>query len=260
MSGHSKWATIKHKKAAVDARKGATFTKLAREITVAAREGGNGDPAMNFRLRLAMDKARLANMPGDNVERAIKKGLGAGGEGVHFEEVSYEGYGPGGAAIYARALTDNRNRTASEVRAAFTRAGGNLGESGSVGWLFESKAMVTVEHVEAKKAEEVALAAIDAGADDFRTDDGGLEIVGPPTSLEKITRTVREHGLEPSNATLTMVAKTTLTLDDHAAGQTLRLLDRLEDLDDVQQVFTNADFSPSALEKYRSELTSPATR
>ena len=163
MSGHSKWSTIKHKKAAIDAKKGVAFTKLARDITVAAREGGSGDPTMNFRLRLVIDKARAANMPADNVDRAIKKGLGQSADGVAFEEIVYEGYGPGGAAIMLMAMTDNRNRTASEVRSVFSRCGGNLGETGSVAWNFESKAVVAVEECGADKAEEVALDAIDAG-------------------------------------------------------------------------------------------------
>ncbi|MBM3939578.1 MAG: YebC/PmpR family DNA-binding transcriptional regulator [SAR202 cluster bacterium] len=250
MSGHSKWATIKHKKAALDAKKGAAFTRLAREVSVAAREGGSGDVNMNFRLRLAVDKARAANMPGENVERAIKKGLGVSDSGARFEEIAYEGYGPGGAAILVKAMTDNRNRTASEVRAAFTRGGGNLGETGSVGWVFDSKAIVTVDDVDEAKAEEVALAAIDAGADDFKVEDGSLEIIGPPASLEAITKIVKAAGLEASNATIGMVPKTTLALDGGSAVQTLRLMDRLEELDDVQQVFTNADFAKEALEEY----------
>ncbi|MEX2599354.1 MAG: YebC/PmpR family DNA-binding transcriptional regulator [Dehalococcoidia bacterium] len=253
MSGHSKWSTIKHKKAAIDAKKGVAFTKLAREITVATREGGNGDPAMNFRLRLVMDKARAANMPLDNVERAIKKGLGQGNDGATLEEITYEGYGPGGAAIMLKALTDNRNRTASDVRAAFNKGNGNLGESGSVAWIFDSKAVVNIEDIAEDKAEEVALAAIDAGAEDFKAENGTLEIVGPPEALEPITEAVKEHGLEAAQASVTMVPKTTAQLDTSLAGQMLRLLDRIEDLDDVQQVFTNADFTDEALEQYGNE-------
>jgi YebC/PmpR family DNA-binding regulatory protein len=253
MSGHSKWSTIKHKKAALDAKKGAAFTKLAREISVATREGGSGDPDMNFRLRLVMDKARAANMPGENVDRAIKKGLGQGADGVVFEPIIYEGYGPGGAAIMVKAVTDNRNRTASEMRAAFSRGGGNLGESGSVAWVFESKALVSVEDVEEEKAEEVALAAIDAGAEDFKVDDGVLEVTGAPETLEAIAEAVRAAGLEPTQATVSMVPSNTIALDTSTAGQMLRLLDRIEDLDDVQQVFTNADFTDEALESYEGE-------
>jgi YebC/PmpR family DNA-binding regulatory protein len=253
MSGHSKWSTIKHKKAALDAKKGAVFTRLAREITIAAREGQSGDPAMNFRLRLTMDKAKAANMPLDNVERAIKKGLGQGGDGVAYEEILYEGYSPGGAAIMLRALTDNRNRTASEVRSTFSRAGGNLGETGSVAWNFESKAVITVEGVSEEKAEELELAAIDAGADDIKADEGNVEITGAPSSFQSLVECVKEHGLEPANATVTMIPKTTTELDVSAATQTMRLIDKIEELDDIQEVFTNADFPEEALEKYGNE-------
>jgi YebC/PmpR family DNA-binding regulatory protein len=250
MSGHSKWSTIKHKKAAIDAKKGAAFTKLAREILIASREGQSGDPSMNFRLRLVIDKARAANMPMDNVDRAIKKGTGTGGDGVILEEIVYEGYGPGGAAIMLKTLTDNKNRTASEVRVAFSRGGGNLGESGSVAWIFESKAIVTVEGIDDDKAEELELAAIDAGADDFKTEEGTLEITGPPTALQSITEMIKQQGLEPANATITMLPKTLMALDSSHASQTMRLLDRIEDLEDIQEVYTNADFPDDALNSY----------
>ena len=253
MSGHSKWSTIKHKKAAIDAKKGVTFTKIAREITIAAREGGSGDPAMNFRLRLTMDKARAANMPADNVDRAIKKGLGTGNDGLTYEEIIYEGYGPGGAAIMLKVLTDNRNRSASEIRAAFSKGGGNLGESGSVAWIFESKALITLEEIGEEEAEEIALAAIDGGADDFKVEGGTLEITGEPASLQPMTQIVKDLGKEAAQATVTMVPKTQQVLDTSTAGQTLRLLDRIEELDDVQQVYTNADFTEEALEKYGNE-------
>ena len=253
MSGHSKWSTIKHKKAAIDAKKGVAFTKIAREITIAAREGGSGDPAMNFRLRLTMDKARAANMPADNVDRAIKKGLGTGNDGLTYEEIIYEGYGPGGAAIMLKVLTDNRNRSASEIRTAFSRGGGNLGESGSVAWIFESKAVITLEEIGEEEAEEIALAAIDGGADDFKVEGGTLEITGAPASLQPMTQIVKDLGKEAAQATVTMVPKTQQVLDTSTAGQTLRLLDRIEELDDVQQVYTNADFTEEALEKYGNE-------
>ena len=253
MSAHSKWSTIKHKKAAIDAKKGVAFTKIAREITIAAREGGSGDPAMNFRLRLTMDKARAANMPADNVDRAIKKGLGTGNDGLTYEEIIYEGYGPGGAAIMLKVLTDNRNRSASEIRTAFSRGGGNLGESGSVAWIFESKALITLEAIGEEEAEEIALAAIDGGADDFKVEGGTLEITGAPASLQPMTQIVKDLGKEAAQATVTMVPKTQQVLDTSTAGQTLRLLDRIEELDDVQQVYTNADFTEEALEKYGNE-------
>ena len=250
MSGHSKWSTIKHKKAAIDAKRGAAFTRLAREITVAAREGQSGDTAMNFRLRLTVDKARAANMPMDNVERAIKKGLGVGGDGVTYEEITYEGYSPGGAAIMLRALTDNRNRTAAEVRSTFSRAGGNLGELGSVAWNFESKAVISVEGVAQDVAEDLELAAIDAGADDIKSEEGNVEISGAPSALETLVECVKGHGLEPSNATVTMVPKTLTELDVNHATQTMRLIDKIEELEDIQEVFTNADFPEEALEAY----------
>ena len=252
MSGHSKWSTIKHKKAVIDARRGQLFTKLARELTVATREAG-GDPAMNGRLRLAMEKAKQANMPVDNIDRAIKKGTGEGqGAGV-LEELAYEGYGPGGAAILLQILTDNRNRAASEVRTLFSRNGGNLGEAGSVAWIFDSKAVLTVDGLDEAKADEVALAAIDAGADDFKVEDGLLEVDGPPTALESMQEAVLGLGVETASASVTMVPKSTVSLDERSATQTLRLLDRLEELDDVQQVYTNADFPDEVLEKYRLE-------
>ena len=253
MSGHSKWSTIKHKKAAIDAKKGVVFTKLARDIAVATREGASGDPSINFRLRLAMDKARQANMPTTNVERAINKGLGIGSDGAVFEEAIYEGYGPGGAAIMLKALTDNRKRTAADVRAAFSRGGGNLGEAGSVAWIFESRTVVTVEGLDREKAEELALAAIDAGAEDFDVDGGTLEITGPPAALEPITGILKKAGVEPAQATVSMVPSTTVELETGLAGQTLRLLDRMEEIDDVQQVFTNADFTEEALANYSAE-------
>ncbi len=253
MSGHSKWSTIKHKKAAIDAKRGALFTKLARDIAVAAREGGSGDPTMNFRLRLMMDKARAANMPADNVERAVKKGLGVGSDGAALEEIVYEGYAPGGAAIMAKALTDNRNRTASNVRSVFSKGGGNLGEAGSVAWMFESRAIVTVEEVTEKQAEEIALAAIDAGADDFKVEEGVLEITGEPGALEAIIDAVKAAESEPAQASVTMAPTTTIELDSAHAGQTLRLLDNIEELDDIQQVFTNAAFTDEALAKYSGE-------
>lgn len=253
MSGHSKWSTIKHKKGALDAKRGALFTKLGREITVAARQGGSGEPGMNPRLRLAIDKARQNNMPMDNIDRAVKKGTGEGSDGAHFEQTTYEGYGPGGAAVLVQALTDNRNRTASEVRAAFSRGGGNLGESGSVAWQFDQKAVVIIENVPQETAVEVELAAIDVGADDTNFDDGTLQLTARPPELDAITQLVRESGLEPASATLAMVPNTLTALETGTATQTLRLIDRLEDLDDIQTVFTNADFPDEVLASYGNE-------
>ena len=253
MSGHSKWSTIKHKKGALDAKRGVLFTKLAREITVAARSGASGDPSMNPRLRLAIDKARQNNMPMDNIDRAIKKGTGEGSEGVNFEETTYEGYGPGGAALLVQALTDNRNRTASEVRTAFSRGGGNLGELGSVSWQFEQKAVVLIDQIAPELAENIELEAIDAGVDDVSFDNGSLELVSQPNFLEKIIRLVRDSGIEPSSATLSMMPINLASLDSQLARQTLRLIDKLEDLDDIQNVYTNADIPEEALESYTND-------
>ncbi len=250
MSGHSKWSSIKHHKAAVDARKGQLFTKLTRELTVAAHEGG-GDPAMNFRLRMAVEKAREGNMPADNIERAIKKGTGAGQGTDGYEEIMYEGYGPGGAAVLLQVVTDNRNRTASDVRTQFTRNGGNMGEAGSVAWVFEPKAVVVAQGLEQAKAEEVALAAIDAGAEDFKIEDDLLEVYGQPPDLEAMQEAVKEQGVEVASASVAMVPNNTVPLDEKVAMQTLRLLERLEELDDVQQVYTNAEFPQEALEAYQ---------
>jgi len=247
MSGHSKWAQIKRQKGVADARRGQLFTKLGREITVAARAGG-ADPAGNVRLRLAIQKARDNNMPNENIERAIKRGAG-GGDSAELQEVVYEGYGPGGAAIMVQALTDNRNRTVSELRSTFTKAGGNLGEAGSVAWLFEQKGTITVEAA-GQRGEELALVAIDAGAEDFRQDDATLEIISRPEDVESVRRALEEAGAVVSSAEVSLVPKTTVSLDEKQALQTLRLLDKLEDLDDVQRVYTNADFPDQVLATY----------
>ena len=249
MSGHSKWSTIKHKKGALDAKRGALFTKLAREVTVAAKSGG-GDPGMNPRLRLAIDKARQGNMPLDNIERAIKKGTGEGSSAADFVEVFYEGYGPGGAALLVQVLTDNKNRTASDVRTIFSRGGGNLGGAGSVAWQFEQRAVLTAESVAEESAEDAELAAIDAGADDVNFDDGTLRVTGEPADLDQLASALRDAGVEPNNASLEMVPKTLTALQSPQATQTMRLIDKLEDLDDVQNVFTNADFPEEALAEY----------
>ena len=240
MAGHSKWKQIKHKKGVTDARRGQLFTKLTREITVSAREGG-GDPAANFRLRLAIQKAREGNMPLDNIERAIKRGAGVGGEQVDYEQVSYEGYGPGGAAIYVQGLTDNRHRTVAEVRSVFNRIGGNMGEAGSVAWLFEQKGVVSAEAPE-ERLENLALAAIDAGADDVKTEGAAMEVYAPIDKLEAVREGLQSENAVILSAELEMVAKTSIPIDAGAAKQALRLIDSLEDLDDVQKVYTNADF------------------
>ena len=248
MSGHSKWSTIKRQKGANDARRSQLFTKLARELAVAARQGGS-DPEMNVRLRLAIQKAKDNNMPADNIERAIKRSVGEGGQ-ESMDEVVYEGYGPGGAAILLEAVTDNPNRTVSEVRNVFTRGGGNLGERGCVAWNFESTGVVVVEASQ-EQAEDLALLAIDAGAEDFEVDGALLEVRTSPETFERVRRTVEGANATLSRAELSMAPKTVVSLDAKEAIQTLRLLDRLEELDDVQRVYTNADFPDEALEEYQ---------
>ncbi|MFQ5924743.1 MAG: YebC/PmpR family DNA-binding transcriptional regulator [Dehalococcoidia bacterium] len=248
MSGHSKWAQIKRQKGVADTRRGQLFTKLSREIVVAARQGGD-NPETNFRLRLAVQKARDDNMPLESIERAIKRGAG-GSEGASLTEAVYEGYGPGGAAILLEAVTDNRNRTTAEVRNVFSRGGGSLGEGGCVTWIFESKGVITVE---AMDAEELALYVIDAGAEDIKIIDGSLEIHTKLEDLEGLRKALEEKNLAIVSAEVVMVPKSTVMLEEKAALQTLRLLDRIEELDEVQRVFTNADFPNAALEKYRSQ-------
>lgn len=247
MAGHSKWAQIKRKKGVVDAKRGALFTKLAREIAIAARAGGP-DPAANFKLRLAVQRAKAANMPNDNIDRAIQKATGSG-ENENLEELTYEGYGPGGTAILVSVVTDNRNRTVAEVRHQFTRAGGSLGEAGSVAWQFEPKGVITVP-VETRDPDEVALLAIDAGAEDVQVQDGSVEIQTEPSSLEDVRKQLEAQGFEVENADFAMIPKTTIELDEKTAIQALRLLDSIEELEDVQRVYSNADFSEEALAAY----------
>jgi YebC/PmpR family DNA-binding regulatory protein len=247
MGGHSHWSTIKRQKGAADAKRGQLFTKLSREITVAAREGG-GDPDMNPRLRLAIDKARENNMPADTIKRAVERGAG-GGEGANLIETTFEGYGPGGVAIILQVVTDNRNRTVSEIRTTLARNGGSLAESGSVAWQFDNVGYIALD-VDEQDPEEVALAAIDAGAQDVRTEDGTVEVYTAPTELVKVRRALEEAGLTVAAAELSMLPKNTLPLDAGSAGQVLRLLDVLEELDDVQKVFSNADFPDEVLREY----------
>lgn len=253
MSGHSKWSTIKRAKGATDAKRGALFTKLARDIVLAVRDGGGGDPDMNFRLRLAIDKAKSNNMPQDNIVRSIKRATGEGGEGKEeFEEIIYEGYGPGGGAILLQALTTNRNRTASDVRSAFNKIGGSLGEAGCVSWNFEKKGVITVETGDADKADEVSLMAIEAEADDVKYEDGVLEIFTAPENLQGIQDVLDENAVNVSSSDISLVPKSTIALDAKSSEQTLRLLDNLEELMDVQKAYTNADFPPEVLEQYQA--------
>ncbi len=253
MSGHSKWSTIKHQKGAADAKRGVLFTKLSRDIALAVRDGGGADPDMNFKLRLALDRAKTNNMPQDSISRAIKRGSGEGDDGSSLEQVTYEGYGPGGGAILLQAVTANRNRTAADVRAAFNRGGGNLGESGCVAWNFELRGVVTVDMGDEEQAEELGLLAIDAGAEDIQIDEGVLEIYSPIERLQDVQKSIEGESVAVRSAEMSMVPKTTIPLGEREAEQTLRLLDVLEDLDDVQKAFTNADFPPEVLERYQAD-------
>jgi len=246
MSGHSKWSSIKRQKGVTDAKRGQLFTKLTREIIIAVREGGS-NPDANFRLRLAVQKARDNNMPLENIERAIKRGSGDM-EGVTLTELTFEGYGPGGAAILVQALTDNRNRTLQDVRNIFSRGGGSLGESGCVAWLFESRGLITVKANE-RDPEELALEAIDAGAEDVKVADDCIEIYTRPEELVAARGALEEKELPLASTELSMVPKSMVELEEKAAVQMLKLLDKLEELDEVQSVTTNADFPEAVLEK-----------
>ena len=238
MSGHSKWSSIKRQKGINDVKRGASFTKVAREIGMAARAGG-GDPDGNFRLRLAIEKARGVNMPADNIKRAIERATGAG-ESEQYEEIVYEGYGPGGVAILVEAATDNRNRTAAEVRSRFAKSGGSLAASGAVAWQFEARGVITVQRA-GVDPDDVALAAIDAGADDVDAEADPIEIFTAPAELEHVRRRLQEAGVPVDEAESAMIAKQTVELDSGRARQALRLVEELEELDDVQRVTANFD-------------------
>ncbi len=249
MSGHSKWSSIKRQKGVNDAKRGAIFTRLAREIMVAAKQGG-GDPAANFKLRLAVQRAKQANMPNDNIDRAIAKATGAG-ETDNLDEFTYEGYGPGGTAILVAVLTDNKNRTVSQVRQQFTRAGGNLGESGSVAWQFEPRGVITMP-VNGHDPDDLALQAIDAGADDVQVMGEAVEVQTDPASLQAVREALESGGLEIENADFAMVPKVSVELDTKTAHQAMRLIEELEELEDVQRVYSNAEFSDEAIETFGS--------
>ncbi len=251
MSGHSKWSSIKHQKGVADARRGKLFTKLTREIILAVRQGGS-NPETNYHLRLAVQKARDNNMPSDNIERAIKRGEGTL-EGASLQEMVLEGYGPGGAAILVEALTDNRNRTVQDVRNLFSRSGGGLGESGSVTWLFDTKGLIIVE-TGSMDADELALRVIDAGAEDVDTEEGYIEIYTKPEEMEAVRKALEQEKIDIYSAEVTKVPKTTVKLDEHAALQVLKLLDRLEEVDEAQNVCSNVDFPNEVLEKYRAQV------
>ncbi len=252
MSGHSKWHSIKHQKGVADARRGQLFTKLTREIIVAVREGGS-NPDTNFRLRLAVQRARDSNMPMDNIERSIKKGSGEL-EGMTLTEVILEGYGPSGTAILVEALTDNRNRTIQDVRGAFTKHGSSLGENGCVSWIFDVRGLITVK-IDRLDADDLALNAIDAGADDVKIESGYVEIYTMPEDLETVRSVLEAKKIPIASAELLKVPRTMVQLDDKAAMQTLKLLDKLEELDEVQHVSSNADFPDAVLEQYQLQAS-----
>ena len=245
MSGHSKWSTIKHKKAAKDAKRGKIFTKLIREITVAARMGNSGDPNFNPRLRTAIAAAKSASMPADNIERAIKKGTGDL-EGATYEDVTYEGYGPGGVAILVNCLTDNRNRTVSSIRATFNKNGGNMGEAGCVNWMFHKKGLVLVE-AESAEEERIMEVALEAGAEDVAPLGDGFEITTDPDGFADVRDTLEGGGFAILSAEVSNVPENTQPIAGAEAGRLLKLLDALEDDDDVQTVSANADVAPEGL-------------
>jgi YebC/PmpR family DNA-binding regulatory protein len=251
VSGHSKWSSIKHKKGAADAKRGKLFSKLSRAIIVAAREGG-GDPANNLALANAIEKARSYSMPRDNIDRAIAKGAGTDADASEFETIVYEGYGPNGVAVIVEALTDNRNRTASDVRHVFSKNDGNLGSAGAVTWLFERRGVVLV-NAEGVDEDELTLAAADGGADDVSLDGTTFQVTCAPEGLSGVRRAVEDAGFGVESAELTMVPKTTVEVADEAAAKKiLRMIDQLEDNDDVQDVFANFDIPEQVLEAVAS--------
>ncbi len=248
MSGHSKWSTIKHKKGALDAKRGKVFTKLIKEITTAARIGG-GDPGGNPRLRKAVDDAKAANMPGDNIDRAIKKGTGEL-EGVIYEEITYEGYGPEGVAVFVEVLTDNRNRTVAEIRHLFTKFNGNMGESGCVAWMFDSVGLIIVSKENATE-EQLFEVAAEVGADDIRDMDDTFEIYTPVDCFDAVSKAVKEAGIKTESAELTRIPQTTVALEGKPAETMLKLFYGLEDHDDVQNVYANFDIPDEIMENFQ---------
>lgn len=247
MSGHSKWATIRRKKGALDAKRGKLFTKLIKELTIAAREGG-GDPSGNPRLRLAIDNAKSANMPADNIERAIKKATG-GLEGSVISELTYEGYGPGGIALLVEVATDNKNRTVAEVRHIFSRHGGNMSESGSVAWMFEKKGIITLPK-QGKSEDEIMEIALNAGAEDMKTEEEFYEIQTDVESFEQVRKALIDKKLTVENASLQWIAKNTINISGENADKLMKLIESLEDCDDVQNVYSNADFDEEFVKQH----------
>ena len=249
MSGHSKWHSIKHKKAAQDAKRGKIFTKIIREIAVAARMGG-GDPETNPRLRKAIADAKAVNMPNDNIERAVKKGTGQL-EGVSYEEISYEGYGPGGVAVFVQTLTDNKNRTVSELRHIFSKNGGNMGESGCVAWMFDRRGYIVVDKSQADEDELMDI-AVEAGAEDLKSDENNWEIFTTPEDYDAVDNALREHDISVETSNVGYLPKNYVKLEGKEAQQCLRLMDELEDHDDVQNVWSNFDIDEEEIAQFSS--------
>lgn len=245
MSGHNKWSTIKHKKGAADAKRGKIFTKIIKELSVAAKLGG-GDPAANPRLRTAIDKAKGENMPKDNIDRAIKKGTG-GMEGVVYEEIVYEGYGPGGVAVLVEVMTDNRNRSVSDIRSIFTKSNGNMGEAGCVAWMFNTQGLIVYDT--SVDFEQLFEAAIEAGADDVSEQDEQYEVITDPSAFIEVREALEAKGFKHLSAEVTMVPQTLVPLEGKQAESMLKLMDKLEDNDDVQNVYANFDISSEEMDK-----------
>lgn len=241
MSGHSKWANIKHKKGKADAARGKITTKIGREITIAVQMGGP-DPTGNMRLKLALSKAKANNIPKDNIQRAIKKGQGAA-EGGNYEEITYEGYGPAGVAVMVSTLTNNRNRTAADVRHVFSKSGGNMGETGCVNWMFKCKGVFTIdgEENESLTEDDLMMIALDAGAEDVKSEEGGFEIITQPEDFDAVEKALADNNVEVAMAEITMIPDTMAELDEEGVAKVQKMLDLLDDLDDVQDVYTNAD-------------------
>ena len=247
MSGHSKWSTIKRKKGAIDAKRGKIFTKIIKEITLAARIGG-GDPEANARLRQAIAAAKEENMPKDNIERAIKKGTGTGADAVIYEEFTYEGYGPGGAAVLVEVMTDNKNRTVAEIRHIFSKHGGNLGENGCVSWIFEKKGSILLDK-KAVDEDELMELALEAGAQDVREEENEFEIITDPASFEGVKNAIDQRKVKYVEAKISLIPQNTVKLEEGKAEQMLKLMEKLEDNDDVQNVYANFDIADDIMER-----------
>lgn len=240
MAGHSKWANIKHRKGKMDAIRGKLTTKIGREITIAVKMGGSDDPVGNTRLKLALQKAKANNVPKDNIQRAIQKGLGSA-DSSSYEEITYEGYGPSGAAVMVATLTDNRNRTAADVRHLFSKYGGNLGETGCVGWMFKRKGLFVVEKSDKVNEDDLMMLALDGGAEDMKVEEDSYEIFVETEDFDKVEKALEDNGIEVASAEIAMIPDTMVALEGEAVAKMQKLLEMLEDLDDVQDVFSNAD-------------------